>query len=572
MARPSLTEILPKTRNAIFGKPSSGAGSGNGDGLSKFGQVLVQYKLISEDQLNQALEFQKQTQNRIGLIIAEKGFADAKEILDIVNRHYRIAATSLKDDISSLINSRRKPWQRVLASVRIPIGVKIAIAMIVLIGITIFTLSSVILNRQAEQLYEATVSRGRLSLSYFEANARIALIQDDTVGLNKLIQDATQQEGMMYAIIVDKEMSIKAHTDLSKVGGKLGDFPQQRHLVQQGKLTYFDYPDEKDRELLDLSTPVTFQSTELGRIHVGVSLDFINEQVGKAKFFILVLSIGFVVLGVVISVLLGVGVSRPISRLVVATREIGKGNFKHRVFTNVNDEVGDLAKSFNFMAEELGQKEQMQKSFGQYVSPEVVAMIMSNPGSSWLKGERREATVIFTDIRGFTAYSETREPEQIVEALNEHFEIATRAILDHGGYVDKFIGDAVMGVFGVPVARSDHAERAVRACLAMQKELQAKGAAGNEIAGKVGIGVNSGSVISGNIGSQVKTEYTVIGDDVNRASRLNGWAGAGETIISESTYNLVKDLVEVVPQEEAKVKGKAKAVKTYLVKSIKEKA
>jgi adenylate cyclase len=456
--------------------------------------------------------------------------------------------------------------------VRIPIGVKIAIAMIVLIGITIFTLSSVILSRQAGQLYEATVSRGRLSLNYFEANARIALIQDDTVGLNKLIQDATRQEGMMYAIIVDNQKLIKAHTDLSRVGIKLENFPQQRNLVQEGKLTYFDYPDAKGGEVLDLSAPVTFQNTELGRIHVGVSLDFINEQIGKAKFFILVLSVMFVVLGVVVSVLLGVGVSRPISRLVVATREIGKGNFGHRVFTNVNDEVGDLAKSFNFMAEELGQKEQMQKSFGQYVSPEVVEMIMSNPESSWLKGERRDATVIFTDIRGFTAYSETREPEQIVEALNEHFEIATRAILDHGGYVDKFIGDAVMGVFGVPVARADHAERAVRACLAMQKELQAKGVAGNEIAGKVGIGVNSGSVISGNIGSQVKTEYTVIGDDVNLASRLNGLAAAGETIISESTYNLVKDLVEVEPQEEAKVKGKVKAVKTYLVKSIKDKA
>ena len=570
MARPSPTDVAPKSQDIAPGKLSAAAG--NGKNIEKFGAVLVKYKLITEDQLNQALEFQKSAPNRIGHIVVDKGFAEAKEILDVVNRHYRIAASSLKDDIASMIHGRRNPWQRILAAVRIPIGVKIAIAMIMLIGITIFTLSSVILSRQAGQLYEATVSRGRLSLSYFEANARIALIQDDTVGLNKLIQDATRQEGMLYAVIVDNQKLIKAHTDLTRVGNKLEDFPQQRNLVQEGKLTYFDFPDAKGGEVLDLSTPVTFQATELGRIHVGVSLDFINEQIGRAKFFILVLSIGFVVLGVVISVLLGIGVSRPMSLLVVATRELAKGNFGHRVFTNVNDEVGDLAKSFNFMAEELGQKEQMQKSFGQYVSPEVVEMIMSNPESSWLKGERRDATVIFTDIRGFTAYSETRQPEQIVEALNEHFEIATRAILEHGGYVDKFIGDAVMGVFGVPVARPDHAERAVRACLAMQKELQAKGAAGNEIAGKVGIGVNSGSVISGNIGSQVKTEYTVIGDDVNLASRLNGLAGAGETIISESTYDLIKDLVEVEPQEEAQVKGKAKAVKTYLVKSIKEKA
>ena len=567
MAAPNAAEGQTKSRGAPLGRFGRALGPTGKNGQSRFGELLVRYSVITQEQLQQALEHQKEHKVLIGLIIAEKGFANADAILDTINRHYKITAGSLNEDIGKLIRGRPRGALGLLAAVRVPIGIKITISMIVLIGITIFVLSNVILNRQAEQLYEATVNQGRLSLNYFESNARIPILRDDTVSLNKLIQEAGGQEGLMYAIIVDTQQTIKAHTQLQHVGKALPAFEEQNNLTEDGKLTYFDYTDAEGRRVLDLSSAVLFQNTPLGRIHVGVSLDFIDEQISGAKFFILVLAIGFVVLGLIVSIGLGVAISRPISRLVVATREIGQGHFDHRVYTTMNDEVGDLANSFNYMAEELGQKEQMKRSFGQYVSPEIVQMIMANPDS--LKGTRNEATVIFTDIRGFTAYSEKRQPEQIVEALNEYFEIATKWILEYGGHVDKFIGDAVMGVFGVPVPRPDHAERAVRACLAMQKELLAKGAAGNEVTGKVGIGVNSGFVVSGNIGSQVKTEYTVIGDDVNLASRLNGLAKAGQTIISESTYEVIKDLVDVTPQEEAKVKGKAKPVKTYLVNSIK---
>src|SRR5262249_27227160 len=133
--------------------------------------------------------------------------------------------------------------------------------------------------------------------------------------------------------------------------------------------------------------------------------------------------------------------------------------------------------------------------------------------------------VLFTDIRGFTSFSENREPEQVVEALNQYFEICTRVILDYGGYVDKFIGDAVMGVFGVPVAVENHAERAVRASLHMQRELaEAAKKSGNDVLARVGVGINTGVLVAGNLGSQVKMEYTVIGDSVNTASRLNGLA------------------------------------------------
>ena len=155
-------------------------------------------------------------------------------------------------------------------------------------------------------------------------------------------------------------------------------------------------------------------------------------------------------LGISIAIMIGVGFARPISQLVLATQEIGKGNFQYRVERVRGDEFGDLASAFNYMSRELWKKLVMTKSFGSYVSPEILEMVMAHPDGDLLGGKRMEVTVVFTDIRGFTAYAEANDPERVVEAINEYFEIATRHIQKRGGYVDKFIGDAVLGVFGVP--------------------------------------------------------------------------------------------------------------------------
>jgi len=220
------------------------------------------------------------------------------------------------------------------------------------------------------------------------------------------------------------------------------------------------------------------------------------------------------------------------------------------------------------MTQQLWKDSIMQKSFGRYVSPEVVDMIMAHPEESWLKGQRNEATIIFSDIRGFTSYSESREPEEVVEALNEYFGIATEVILEYGGFVDKFIGDAVMGVFGVPIFRADHAERAVRASVAMQNKFNAAGKNGNKLLTEIGIGINSGIIVSGNLGSDIKMEYTVIGDSVNVASRLNSLAGPGEIVISRSVYELTRAIVTVEPIAPQKLKGKSELVESFKVTGI----
>lgn len=449
---------------------------------------------------------------------------------------------------------------------RIPIRVKLSVAIIFIIWLTILILSFVVLARQKDQLYLQTVKTGKVSLNYFTNNASIPLLNDDLLTLNTLIKQAASVEGLLYAAIVDRQQVVKAHTDTRKIGSPLPPIENKKEVKRENQVEYFNYAEPSGMHVLNLSRPIIFKEKELGTVHVGVSLNFIKDLIRKETLFILILSFFIILLGIAIAVLLGVEFSRPISKLVVATQEIGKGNFQYRLETARKDEFGDLATAFNYMAKELWNKLMLQKSFGRYVSPEVLEMILTHPEDSWLKGTRNEATILFTDVRGFTAYSENKRPEEIVELLNEYFAIATQCILEQGGYVDKFIGDAVLGVFGVPITHADHAERAVKATLEMQKSFKEQAEKnGNPLLSHIGIGVNSGVVVAGTLGSQVKMEYTVIGDSVNIASRLNHLAGSGEIIISKSVYELTKDLISVEPLPLQSIKGKSEKAEAFRV-------
>lgn len=458
-----------------------------------------------------------------------------------------------------------------LSSIRIPIRVKLSIAITAIIWLTILILSFVILARQRDHLYLQTVKTGKVSLNYFANNANIPLLNDDILRLNRLIKEAASIEGLLYAIIVDRQQIIKAHTDHTNIGATLQAFENTGEVKRDGNVTYFNYTLPSGTQVLNLSRPVTFKDKELGAVHVGVSLDFIKNLIHRETIFILILSLLIILLGISIAILLGISFSRPIAKLVLATQEIGKGNLQYRIDMIRRDEFGDLAIAFNFMAQELWNKLLIQKSFGRYVSPEVLNMILSHLEDSWLKGIRSEATILFTDVRGFTAFSETRDPEKIVGDLNEYFGIATELVLEYGGYVDKFIGDAVLGVFGVPIFHTDHAERAVKAAVAMQKKFQQRADDNsNPLLSRIGIGINTGVVVSGNLGSQVKMEYTVIGDTVNVASRLNSLAGSGEIIISKSIYELTKNMISVKPLPPQKLKGRSEPVEVFQVLDIKE--
>ena len=545
----------------------------------KLGQVLIQEKVITKKELRQALARQKtylkqeKQRKTLGHTLVEMGITTEENIVKAFNNRYHSNFNSLADDLDRYLRTAGIKPEGKRFGIWLSIKAKLSIAVILIIWLTILGLSFMILSRQRDQLYDQTVKTGKVSLNYIANNSNIPLLNENVLRLNTLVRETASVEGVKYALILDRKEIVQAHTDPSKIRKKRQLEAEPESVTQEGDYEYVSYTAPDGARVLEISTPVTFKNKLLGKVSVGVSLDFISERITQETLYILAFSLLIIVVGVVIAIVMGASFSRPISELAIATHEIGLGNLKYKINKIRNDELGDLANAFNFMSDELLKKAMMQDSFGKYVGSEVLDMIMVDPENAWLKGTRSSVSVLFTDVRGFTSYSENREPEAVVEALNEYFDIATRKIHEFGGYVDKFIGDAVMGVFGVPIATKKHAEQAVRSALAIQKELFVTAdRTGNDMLKQVGIGINSGFVVSGNIGSQDKLEYTVIGDTVNVASRLNGLAKAGETVVSRPVLDATPDLVNVKKMPPQSVKGKAEKLEVFKVLDIRGEA
>jgi len=215
-------------------------------------------------------------------------------------------------------------------------------------------------------------------------------------------------------------------------------------------------------------------------------------------------------------------------------------------------------------------KRQVKALFSRYVSPAVVKELIEDPSKARLGGQRREMTVLFSDIRGFTTFSEAGQPEDVILQLNEYFSRMVELLFEHHGTLDKFVGDMIMGLFNAPVQDPDHADHAVQMALSMLRELQrlnerwhGQGKPGFDI----GIGINTGEMIVGNVGSERTLSYTVIGDNVNLGSRLESLNKEYQSriIISEATRSRLQGNYCIRPLGAAKVKGKSQEVKIFEV-------
>jgi len=258
-----------------------------------------------------------------------------------------------------------------------------------------------------------------------------------------------------------------------------------------------------------------------------------------------------------------------------AARRISHGDFKVALKPKGRDEVAELSVTVNEMAKGLEERDRVKETFNKFHNKEIAEKLLS--GEVKLGGERKEATIFFSDVRGFTGMSETMEPEQVVEMLNEYMTRMVAIIRAHGGIVDKYVGDAIMALWGVPIGKPDDTVNAVRACLAMRAEL----AKLNELrisrgqhALKIGMGLNTGPVIAGNIGSTEKMEYTVIGDSVNLASRMESMTKEYGTdlLIPQAILDRVKGQFVFEKCKSAKVKGKSQEIEIYKVTGYRDEA
>ncbi|HEY2150407.1 MAG TPA: adenylate/guanylate cyclase domain-containing protein [Vicinamibacterales bacterium] len=264
-------------------------------------------------------------------------------------------------------------------------------------------------------------------------------------------------------------------------------------------------------------------------------------------------------------------ITRPVAGLVEFARRVQGGDLTTQAQVLGRDVHGQLSEALNAMVKGLRERDRVKEVFGRYVTTQVSEQALK--GELNLGGERRRVTILFSDIRNFTTMSEQLTPEETVSFLNNYFSEMVDAVFEYGGMLDKFLGDGLMAVFGATDDRANHAEQAVRAALRM-KSLLAKINGERAMRGlpatAIGVGIHTDVVIVGNIGSARRLEYTVIGDGVNTASRLESMnKELGTTIlISDGTHQDVQDLFVCRPMQEVHLKGKAKALTAYEVVSM----
>ena len=265
----------------------------------------------------------------------------------------------------------------------------------------------------------------------------------------------------------------------------------------------------------------------------------------------------------------------PIEALAELTSRVARGDFSAKANVNSRDEVGQLGEAFNHMIEGLQERDKVKSMFSKFHGSSVTEDLLK--GNLQLGGSKKMVTVFFSDIRDFTKFSEGHTPEEVVQMLNEYFHIMVKIINVHGGVVDKFIGDAIMAVWGAPNTSPRDSQNAVRACIEMRRalaDLNALRRGRGQEPIRIGMGLHRGEAISGTIGSDERMEYTVIGDTVNQASRIEASTKTFGTdlLLSESLADVVREdfLLDVAGRVE--VKGKTEPLSLFRVRGYYDEA
>ena len=275
----------------------------------------------------------------------------------------------------------------------------------------------------------------------------------------------------------------------------------------------------------------------------------------------------------VIGISLARGITSPVQGLVSGMREVLKGNFAHRLEAKREDEIGFLAHSFNEMVAGLEEREKIKDTFGRFVSRDVAEAVLSNRVP--LAGERRDVSILFQDIRGFTKIGEMLDSVELLTLLNQFFTEAVAAVETEGGIVKQFTGDGVMALFGAPVAHTDDPERAVRAALGMLGRLErltARRSSQDLPTFRIGVGIHTGEVVAGKIGPDRRVEYGVVGDPVNLASRIEGLTKDvyADILVSKTTASRLGPGFRLGRIATLPVKGKEKTVNVVEVLGYEE--
>jgi class 3 adenylate cyclase len=316
-----------------------------------------------------------------------------------------------------------------------------------------------------------------------------------------------------------------------------------------------------------------FQKSRYGDLYVSLEIPLAAGMwpiIKLGRTYLLLGLASLVVLSVIL-IKMAKKIAQPVSMLSEAAIRLSQGDYGEKLPVVTKDELGHLTETFNNMTEGLRQRDFIRDTFGRYVTTEVVDRLLESEDGLKLGGENREISIIMSDLRGFTAHTAEIPPEKVLFILNRYLGKMVEILLDHRAVIDEIIGDGILAFFGAPADMEDHPARAVACALQMQAAMEHINTM-NEADGfpclEMGIGVNTGRVIVGNIGSERRTKYGVVGSVVNFTGRIESYTVGGQILVSQHTYERVKAMISVRDVIDVQMKGMPGSVKLYDVRAI----
>lgn len=434
-----------------------------------------------------------------------------------------------------------------------PLKFKITIIVILILTVSVLLIATILYSRSKTILENEMQKRGRLVLRNLVQAGWESIINRNRAVTGDVIGELMQNReryNILYCMILDKRNRVFDHSDPGQIRSIYRDeYSQELKKINDVVSKNMLY---EDQEILDMAAPIMIKTktkkVKIGIARIGISKEVLEHAVRDIRIRTIILTLVFIITGIVVSFLFAGTITSPISAIVSVMEKVGQGDLEHKVEITLQDEIGKLATSFNEMIRHLKEKVLMQK----YVSKSTVEMIEQKKDTSVeLGGKRKNITLFFSDIRGFTAFSETRAPEEVITMLNNYLSFQADIVDSNNGSVDKFVGDEVMAIFEGP----DMVEQAVRSAIQIQQKVRELNSTRNEKI-YVGIGINSGEAVVGNMGSTTRMDFTAIGDSVNTAARVCSAAKADQILITTPAYQSVKKKFRIGKTYKLTVKGK----------------
>lgn len=429
-----------------------------------------------------------------------------------------------------LIGHIRRYW------LRLPLQGKIVGLTSLLVMVTVFALTFLSIQRERANFQSELLGQADLLLDATSLTLRDPLYNLQIDELNDAAKVIASNPDVTVFIVYDQSGRVLVDSSQTGLLFSQSADPLGASLVRLGGgMTYSAW---QEGQLL-MGRAVILGNQPIGAVLTGLSTESLDQKIRTITFQGILLGLVTLAIGAGMTVFLARQITNPLSELARAAEKMADGNLSMRVAKKSDDEIGQLAGAFNEMATGLQEREWLKDMFGRFVSPEVAEAIRN--GQVILEGENREVSVLFCDIREFTDFSERHTPQEVVKLLNEFLPLVVQAAHRNGGMVNKFGGDSTLIIFGAPYDVQDDAYKAVLTALEIRtavRQLNVSLAERGETF-RVGVGINTGTALAGAVGPMERQEYTVVGNTVNLAARIDGLNKqfpAHDILISSWTY------------------------------------